>query len=66
MVLTPLWGEAATTSWPRWRRMTTVFDPIRPVPPITIFMVYLLIDDWKPLSGVRIQARKFLGFDTRE
>jgi len=29
-------------------------------------MVYLLIDDWKPLSGVRIQARKFLGFDTRE
>src|SRR6516225_2332230 len=25
MVLTPLSGEAATTSWPRWRRMATVF-----------------------------------------
>src|SRR5205814_1891680 len=34
-------GEAATTSWPPWRRMATVFEPIRPVPPMTtIFMVY--------------------------
>ena len=33
-VLTPLCGEAAMTSWPRWRRMGTVFEPIRPVPPI--------------------------------
>src|SRR3954466_1482771 len=41
MVLTPLLGEAATTSWPPWRRMATVFEPIRPVPPMTtIFMVY--------------------------
>src|SRR6266436_6426337 len=41
MLLTPLLGEAATTSWPPWRRMVTVFEPIRPVPPITtIFMVY--------------------------
>src|ERR1700730_11475693 len=40
MLLIPLLGEAATTSWPPWRRMATVFDPIRPVPPITtIFMV---------------------------
>src|SRR5262245_44377948 len=40
MVLTPLLGEAATTSWPAWRRMATVLEPIRPVPPITtIFMV---------------------------
>src|SRR5262249_38986304 len=40
MVLTPLLGEAATTSWPPWRRMATVFEPIRPVPPMTtIFMV---------------------------
>src|SRR5260370_40201166 len=39
MVLTPVFGEAATTSWPRWRRMATVFEPISPVPPITtIFM----------------------------
>jgi hypothetical protein len=28
--------------------MATVFEPIRPVPPMTtIFMVYLLVD-WKP------------------
>src|SRR5437588_1359047 len=39
MVLTPVFGEAATTSWPRWSRMATVFEPISPVPPITtIFM----------------------------
>ena len=42
MVLTPRLGEPATTSWPPWRRMATVFEPIRPVPPIaTIFMVTL-------------------------
>src|SRR5262249_38171187 len=41
MVLMPVFGEAATTSWLRWRRMATVFEPIRPVPPMTtIFMVY--------------------------
>src|SRR5215467_4010212 len=41
MLLMPLLGEAATTSWPPWRRMATVFEPIRPVPPMTtIFMVY--------------------------
>src|SRR5262249_190933 len=40
MVLTPLWGEAATTSWPPWRTMATAFEPISPLPPITmIFMV---------------------------
>ena len=39
MVLTPLLGEAAMTSWPPWRRMATDFEPIRPVPPMTtIFM----------------------------
>src|SRR5262245_61559736 len=43
MVLTPVLGEAATTSCPPWRRMGAVFEPIRPVPPITtIFMVRLL------------------------
>ena len=41
MVLTPVFGEAATASWPPWRRIATVFVPIRPVPPMTrIFMVY--------------------------
>ena len=40
MVLMPLWGEAATTSWSPRRRMATVFEPIRPVPPMTTtFMV---------------------------
>ena len=38
MLLTLL-GEAAMTSWPPWRRMAAVFEPIRPVPPMTmIFM----------------------------
>src|ERR1044071_1748954 len=46
MVLTPVLGEAATTSWPPWRRIGAVFEPIRPVPPITtIFMVRLLLVD---------------------
>src|SRR5262245_60739533 len=41
MLLMPLLGDAATTSWPRWRRMATVFEPIRPVPPMTtIFIAY--------------------------
>src|SRR5690242_17001228 len=44
MVLTPVLGEAGTTSWPLWRRMGTVFDPIRPVPPMmTIFIANLLV-----------------------
>src|SRR5215471_16244903 len=43
MVLTPVLGEAATTSWPPWRRMGAVFEPIRPVPPMTtIFMFRVL------------------------
>src|SRR5258705_9506219 len=51
MVLTPVLGEAATTSWPRWRRMGTVFEPIRPVPPITtIFIANLLVRG--PQAGV--------------
>src|SRR5260370_15390457 len=50
-LLTPVLGEAATTSWPRWRRIATVFEEIRPVPPIaTIFIVYLLVRS--PLAGV--------------
>jgi len=49
-VLTPVFGEAATTSWPRWRRVATVFEPIRPVPPMTtIFMIYA------PLSTMQKQ-----------
>src|SRR5215475_517090 len=59
IVLIPLRGEAATTSWPPLRRMATVFEPIRPVPPITtIFMLGppLALDvclwmRWTSLSG---------------
>src|SRR5262249_17483272 len=44
MVLTPVFGAAARTSWPPWRRMGMVFEPIRPVPPITtIFIANLLV-----------------------
>src|SRR5262245_61888617 len=51
MLLTPVLGEAATTSWPRWRRMGTVFEPIRPVPPrATIFIPNLLVRS--PQAGV--------------
>ena len=39
MLLTPVLGEAARTSWPRWRRMGTVFEPIRPVPPMTTIFI---------------------------
>ena len=39
MLLTPVLGEAATTSWPPWRRMGTAFEPIRPVPPITTIFI---------------------------
>src|SRR4029453_15369174 len=39
-VFTPLEGDAATTSWPRWRRMFTAFDPMRPVPPIITFFIF--------------------------
>src|ERR1700751_6434691 len=58
MLLTPLLGEPATTSWPPWRRMATVFEPIRPVPPMTtIFMPYPpLVDDSKLQPGGKIVA----------
>src|SRR5499425_674043 len=50
MVLTPVLGEAATTTWPLSRKMGTVFEPIRPVPPITtIFISDLLV---RPQAGV--------------
>src|SRR5262249_21676984 len=42
-VLTPEEGDAATTSWPFLRRLSTSFLPISPLPPITtIFMFDLL------------------------
>src|SRR5690349_23717837 len=47
MVLTPVLGEAATTSWPPWRRMATVFEPMRPVPPMTTIFTVPLACRWK-------------------
>src|SRR6266403_3595800 len=42
-VLTPEEGDAATTSWPRWRRLFTSFVPMRPVPPMTTIFILLLL-----------------------
>src|SRR5512132_3866104 len=43
MVLTPEFGDAATTSSPFLRSLSTVFDPMSPLPPITtIFTPNLL------------------------
>jgi hypothetical protein len=39
MVLMPVWGEAAMMLWPARRRMATVFEPIRPVPPMTTIFI---------------------------
>src|SRR5438477_110805 len=53
MLLTPVLGEAATISWPPWRRMGAVFEPIRPVPPImTIFIATLLALSHRLVLGV--------------
>src|SRR5262249_3720215 len=53
MVLTPVLGEAGMASWPRWRRMGMVFEPIRPVPPMTtIFMAYPPFDAWSRFDTV--------------
>src|SRR5262249_43897519 len=49
MVLTPVLGEAATTSWACWRRMGMVFEPIKPEPPITtIFIANHLVRSPQP------------------
>ena len=67
MVLTPLLGEAATTSWPPWRRMATV-EPIRPVPPMTtIFMGYLRCRGLAPSLGHhgKINAAVFRRFECK-
>jgi hypothetical protein len=53
MLLTPLLGEAATISWAPWRRMATVFEPIRPVPPMTtIFMGTSVTSEDPPMGRV--------------
>src|SRR2546422_3017014 len=53
MLLTPVLGEAATTSWPPWRRMGTAFEPMRPVPPMTtIFMLDLSLLSQRAGSGL--------------
>src|SRR5437762_2701566 len=62
MLLTPVLGEAATTSWPPWRRMETVFGPIRPVPPITTIFIL----DFSLLSqraGLALDEGEKVGID---
>ena len=58
MVLTPLWGDAATTSWPPWRRMATVFEPIRSVPPATVRS-----GERHPPHGAHAEDRAIARFD---
>src|SRR5262249_18136693 len=43
MVLPPVLGEAARASWPPRRRMGMVFEPIRPVPPMTTIFIFALL-----------------------
>jgi hypothetical protein len=58
-------GEAATTSRPPWRKMATVFEPIRLVPPMTAsFSLPSFVDDWRTLNGL-IQVTKTPGPPTR-
>src|SRR5204863_3547498 len=62
MLLTPVLGEAATTSWPPWRRMETVVEPIRPVPPITTIFIL----DFSLLSqraGLALDEGEKVGID---
>src|SRR5262249_24359757 len=61
MLLTPVWGEAATTSWPPWRRMGMAFEPIRPVPPITtIFMVSPPLSMHRGMSNAKVNPAALL------
>ena len=60
-VLTPVFGAAATTSCPFLRSLSTVFDPMRPVPPMTtIFMSNLLACDARKNAPSR-RAEPFYG-----
>jgi hypothetical protein len=67
MVLTPEFGDAATTSWPSPLRRFTTFEPMRPVPPITTtFMRPAYVPDppvdWR--SGYRPQCRLWTHLDS--
>src|SRR4029077_18295476 len=64
MVLTPVLGEAATTSWPPRRRMATGFEPIRPVPPMTtIFLAYPPLSMSRPPKDIPPDEQLSLGRD---
>src|SRR5215469_1301860 len=67
IVLTPVLGEAATTSCPPRRRMATVFEPIRPVPPMTtIFMgLPLWVGVGKPPNDFDCECEKYLRYNAR-
>src|SRR5208283_1786945 len=61
-LLTPLLGEAATTSWPPWRRMATVLEPIRPVPP---YPPLSMAGDSRMGSNASEQRRRLVSFVNR-
>src|SRR4051812_5687894 len=59
MVFTPVLGAAATTSWPPWRRMAAVFEPIRPVPPIMRIFISRLQETMVPLARLASSAARW-------
>src|SRR5262245_5184964 len=62
MVLTPVLGAAARPSWPPWRRIGIVFEPISPVPPITtIFIPNLLVPQAEDCEGGAPSCRRKCG-----
>src|SRR5262249_15852893 len=52
IVLTPVLGDAARTSWPLPRSKPTTFDPMRPLPPMTTIFMDISQSDaaprWRP------------------
>nr|WP_314506875.1 hypothetical protein [uncultured Microbacterium sp.] len=53
IVFTPVFGDAATASWPCAASFATTFEPMRPVPPMTMTLaMFLCLSDGVPEAGV--------------
>src|SRR3546814_8383155 len=71
MVLTPVLGAAAMTSWPSWRRLDTTLLPMRPVPPITTIFIATspfgaMLREWPMLRDKTLSAcPNCLGFPSK-
>ena len=65
-VLTPVFGAAATASWPRSRSLVTSFDPMSPVPPMmTSFMIDVPSVLLTLLDGRQNRRPFFFAWNTR-